>query len=110
VTLWDGGSTLSLITFKFAKSLDLKGKPVKLEIIIVGGEAKAIESEIYRIVLIDNKNRKISMTAYCHHPTMSLLCTFLTALRLLVITPELEEWLNQNLVHLCRQHDLLLQL
>ena len=61
MTLWDGGSTLSLITFKFAKSLGLKGKPVKLEIIIVGGEAKAIESEIYRIVLIDNKNRKISI-------------------------------------------------
>ena len=61
VRLWDGGSTLSLITFKFAKSLGLKGKPVKLEIIIVGGEAKAIDSELYRIILFDNENRRISI-------------------------------------------------
>ena len=61
VRLWDGGSTLSLITFKFAKSLGLKEKPVKLEIIIVGGEAKAIDSELYRIILFDNENRRISI-------------------------------------------------
>ena len=35
--LFDGGATLSLITFKKAKELGLEGKPVKLSVVKVGG-------------------------------------------------------------------------
>ena len=36
--LWDGGSTLSLITFQKAKELGLSGKSVRLAVTKVGGE------------------------------------------------------------------------
>ena len=42
--LWDGGSTLSFVTFKLARKLQLHGKPVKLEIITVGGKIEQIDS------------------------------------------------------------------
>ena len=35
--LWDGGSTLSFITFKKAKSLNLQGRPIKLGMEVVSG-------------------------------------------------------------------------
>ena len=40
VTLWDAGSTLSFITFQFASKMQLRGDPVKLEIVTVGGEVQ----------------------------------------------------------------------
>ena len=38
--LWDGGSTLSLITFRKAKELQLDGKQVDLAVTKVGGKTE----------------------------------------------------------------------
>ena len=59
--MWDGGSTLSFITFRKAKELQLRGKPVTLRMVVVGAETKIIESEIYKIRLIDNKGNLIEI-------------------------------------------------
>ena len=45
--LWDGGSTLSFITFELAKRLKLSGQKVKLEIVKVGGETNILDSRRY---------------------------------------------------------------
>ena len=41
--LWDGGSTLSFITFELAKRLKLSGQKVRLEIVKVGGETNILD-------------------------------------------------------------------
>ena len=47
---------MSFITFKRAADLKLTGKPVKLQIVTVGGEAKAVDSQIFTVYLIDKNN------------------------------------------------------
>lgn len=51
--LWDGGSTLSFITFQQAKKLKLLGSRVRLEIVKVGGIVEEIESFRYNLTLVD---------------------------------------------------------
>ena len=53
VGLWDAGSTLCFITFELAKKLQLRGHPVKLEIVTVGGESKQVDSQRYTISVFD---------------------------------------------------------
>ena len=62
--MWDGGSTLSFITFTKAESLELKGLPVKLKITVVGGESKSIESYIYKLNLFDKDGKQTEIEAY----------------------------------------------
>ena len=40
--LWDTAANLSLITTKRAKAMNLRGKPVKLSVIVAGGASKLI--------------------------------------------------------------------
>ena len=61
VGLWDAGSTLCFITFQLAEKLQLRGDPVKLEIITVGGEVQQVDSQRYAIFLIDNDNSMVEM-------------------------------------------------
>jgi len=64
VVLWDSGSTLSFITFDLARSLDLRGQPVELEIFTLGGEKKNISSQKYIIVLFDSNNQEVTMEVF----------------------------------------------
>ena len=54
--LWDGGSTLNFITNSLAEQLNLKGDPIKLDIITVGGKSKCIDSKVFVLHLINKKN------------------------------------------------------
>ena len=62
--MWDGGSTLSFITFKKAGELGLKGRPVDLKITVVGGESKAIKSRLYRFKLHNPRGSAVWLEAY----------------------------------------------
>ena len=52
-TLWDGGSTLSFITFRQAKRMNLSGQRLNLQIVKVGGAIEELESCRYDLALID---------------------------------------------------------
>ena len=62
--LWDGGSTVSLITFKKAKELDLVGEPVNLSIVKVGGTKQEIASFVYDVPLKDVSGEEVTFRAY----------------------------------------------
>ena len=62
--MWDGGSTLTFITFQKAKQLKLKGKPVALKITVVGGDAKSIQSQLYKLTLSSPSGHNASIEAY----------------------------------------------
>ena len=51
--IWNGGSTLSFITFELAKRLKLSGHKVKLEIVKVGGKTNILDSRHYELCLTD---------------------------------------------------------
>lgn len=62
--LWDGGATVSLITFSKAKELKLVGDPVKLSIVKVGGSKVEIHSSTYTLPLIDKSGNIIEFQVY----------------------------------------------
>ena len=62
--LWDAGSTMSFITTERAKELNLLGKPIKLEIITVGGETKVVNSNQYRLSLMDKAFNEVSIEVF----------------------------------------------
>jgi len=43
-TLWDGGATISLITFAKARSIGLVGEPVQLSVVKVRGKRNEMSS------------------------------------------------------------------
>ena len=51
-TLWDTGSTISMITFKKANKMQLKGKKTKLSIVKVDGASEEINSFQYSVPLV----------------------------------------------------------
>ena len=55
--MWDCGATLSLITFKVAKKLGLKGKKVNLSIVKVGAKYENIDSYEYQLPLLDKSGQ-----------------------------------------------------
>ena len=62
--LWDGGSTLSLITFSKARSLQLRGKSVKLVLSGVGDVSTSIDSISYRLKLITSDGIPVEIEAF----------------------------------------------
>ena len=50
----DDGSNVSLITFDFAKKLDLKSVKVKVWIVLASQEPKEVDTELYTLKLISN--------------------------------------------------------
>jgi len=62
--MWDGGSTLSFITFKKAEAMGLKGRPVDLKITVVGGEMKAMKSRVYKLALHSPCGTTVWIEAY----------------------------------------------
>jgi len=62
--LWDGGATLSLITFKRAAQLGLTGKSVRLSVTKVGGITDKIDSYKDQLYLIDKAGKKYNDLKY----------------------------------------------
>ena len=62
--LWDGGATVSLITFKKAETIGLYGKPIKITVIMVGGKEKRINSFEYNLSLIDKSDKEVVLRVY----------------------------------------------
>ena len=62
--LWDGGSTVSLITFSKAKELGLKGEKVKLSIVKVGGNREEISSYLYELPLRNQNGERVVLQVY----------------------------------------------
>ena len=62
--LWDGGSTLTFITFDKAKSLQLHGKDVKLALVSIGGKSTEIDSKMYKLKLINQEGQMVEIDAY----------------------------------------------
>ena len=74
-TLWDSAATISLITFRKAASLNLKGKPIKLCITTAGGNEVLTDSYSYVIPLRDLSRR--TMYIYPHVELIKLQTKFL---------------------------------
>ena len=62
--LWDGGATLSLITFHKAKELHLDGKHINLAVAKVGGKTEQINSKKYLLHLKDQQGNIVPFTVY----------------------------------------------
>lgn len=62
--LWDSGATISLITFKKAKQLNLKGKRVELSVVTVGGKIERKPSVLYELPLYDKQNKIVNVKVY----------------------------------------------
>ena len=62
--LWDGGATLSLITFRKARELGLHGEDVKLVVTKVGGVSEEINSSRYHLTFIDIEGIECEIIAY----------------------------------------------
>ena len=61
-TLWDPGSTISLITFQMAQQLELKAQArVRLDLVVVGSEKEVITSYKYKVMLHDTKHSIVSI-------------------------------------------------
>ena len=62
--MWDGGSTLTFITFNKAKSLNLTGKPVKLGIEVVGGKTTMMDTKVYQMQIMREYGNPVQIEAY----------------------------------------------
>ena len=62
--MWDGGATVSLITFKKARSLNLEGEPITITVIKVGGKQEKINSFEYALPLLNENNEQITLKVY----------------------------------------------
>ena len=60
--LWDGGSTLSFITFEQAKKLKLVGEKVQLEIVKVRGVDEELKSLRNNLALVNNAGSTITVS------------------------------------------------
>ena len=61
-TLWDGGSTLSFITFRQAKRLNLTGRRVNLQIVKVGGTVEKLVCYRYDVTVIDKTSTVVTIS------------------------------------------------
>ena len=73
-TLYDAGSNISLITFRMAKKLGLKGVPIHLSMTKVGNHTEELDSIVYEMCLRDQARKEkvievcgISEITVAHH-------------------------------------------
>ena len=52
---FDNGSSASLITYKLARHLGLKGTAIRINLITVGNLVQTIHSTLYTVTLIDKR-------------------------------------------------------
>ena len=62
--MWDSGSTISMITFKKAKEMQLTGVKAQLSIVKVGGKKDDIESKYYEVPIRDIHGQLVKFNAY----------------------------------------------
>ena len=62
--LWDSGASISLITFKTASQLKLKGKDVNLSVYNIGGEIENILSYKYVLPIMDRNGNVVKITVF----------------------------------------------
>lgn len=55
--LWDGGATISLITFSEARDMRLVGETVKISVIKVGAEKQEMSSYLYKLRILDKEEK-----------------------------------------------------
>ena len=55
--LWDGGATISLITFSEARDLRLVGETVKISVSNVGAEKQEMSSCLYKLRILDKEEK-----------------------------------------------------
>ena len=87
--LWDGGATSSLVTFKKAAEMKLKGRKVNISIVKVGRDVETIDSTVYRLPLKDISGKIIQIEVYgfdkisspCHKLDLSGIDTLFTNIR-----------------------------
>ena len=61
--LWDAGSTLSFITFKKARELNLHSpKELQLQVVKVGGTIENVRSAKFKFVLVDKNGVQVNVT------------------------------------------------
>ena len=61
---WDSGSKVTMITFKKAKQLGLKGEKMKINIIKVGADKETIDSKLYTVPIQDNQGNMHHFKAF----------------------------------------------
>ena len=64
LVFFDGGATISLITFSTANKLGLQGEQVLLTVTKVGGEEETIQSHKYTLLLRDEKQEVVKIMVY----------------------------------------------
>ena len=62
--LWDGGATISLITFAKARELSLDGEEIRLSVVKVGGVKEEMRSSVYKLPLIDESGETVNFRVY----------------------------------------------
>ena len=62
--LWDGGATISLITFDMAERLELNGEDVKITVTKVGGVQEDMSSKVYHLPLLDREGKAVEFKVY----------------------------------------------
>ncbi|CAB3989230.1 RNA-directed DNA polymerase from transposon BS [Paramuricea clavata] len=62
--LWDGGATISLITFAKACELSLDGEEIRLSVVKVGGVKEEMRSSVYKLPLIDESGETVKFRVY----------------------------------------------
>ena len=64
VVFWNGGATISLITFQRAAILNLHGEEVKITVTKVGGKQEEVISYVYDLPLIDSVGEIVHFRVY----------------------------------------------
>lgn len=59
--LWDGGATISMITFSKARDMSLNGEPIKISVIKVGGQKQEMSSYLYELPVANKKEKMINL-------------------------------------------------
>ena len=62
--MWDSGATVSMITFKKARELDLVGAKTDITIVKVGGEKEVVNSKLYDVPIHDLNGNIEVLKAY----------------------------------------------
>ena len=62
--MWDSGATVSMITFKKAKELELTGVKTKITIVKIGGQKETVDSKLYEVPVHDTQGNVEVVKAY----------------------------------------------
>ena len=55
---------MSFVTFGKAKEMKLRGRPIKLGIVVVGGQSETIDSQIFKLSMLKEDGKVVNVEAY----------------------------------------------